>query len=1804
MRAHFDADLIAELKRRVVAHNEGTPAEAARLGDLRKVYERGFRGSNPGHRAMKRVDEHLARLAKAEFDETDHPRDGGGEFTSKGSGATRVRVDLPRTDQEHVREQERSAGYRALTSDAIPENRFGAAGGVLRDAGSIAAGAAIIHTLNKNPKNGLVTRAAGRLAGNVSGLAAGATTAVAANGVRAATINANRVIGKIPAVKLPMMPKMTVPKLPVMSQETAIKARRSASAAGAKFGRTVGRKATQLTGNLVQSAIRTAGNGPVTQRATQRSERVLTRLLGQGVDVEKATARATRAGALLDRGIKRNRKAAVFAALAGTTAMFIRNQVKDTMLDPASYGREIDGLSHRIINKVADSADLKQAHGAMLGELRKDLGHAGSIESLSAWLTADGGEGLAKAVVPWGAEFRNLLTGASALGGAAVGAGTAFLAGRATGLTGHKGNPYRDKDGKFTSKDKAVTGIGGLLGGAAAGLAVFAALRRHNTKVVPHQAKKLFDAIRTQSAKIENGSARQVKAFLKTEVDRKKKLLDTQTGAIRKKLKELDDHEGSSRTALEAKMMAVHHDRIATVLAMHPDVQLPGKDGKFVPIMDLAEDVPGFHRLSTDERMRTRLRLARDAVARLDRKGLQQVVKDLPEGVQKEVLDTHADMLTRVKGVAAQIAGHQGNIDTAIEAKKAAEAAVDARVAEHSAAEAAAKVATADEQPAANEALKAAAKARDDARKHFTKVNDALDKLRASPKGVDDPFTGKPLVPPTAAEVRAQRDELTRKATKSVDEKWKAEVEAFKKQQLEELSARESRLLTHVATSADKYGSPEYVQANVKHIADLDAKVRAASNRVTDAKIALAPAQRDFEDLQALRKAKTKTGLPKGMTPERAKQLRDTEKQIEDRHVELVGNLEREQTAHHQAAAELIQHTTVLKTLLQTGAPQVARKSNPLGLSPKLRGDLKRASATVKGPIGEFMRRPTIENLKVYVKTLPEKGKGIYDTASVGFKDGVERTWKDLTWRDPGDGHGARFSTGKAIRNAALGVGAAQAVYEDGGTLFNRAFGDDEKKTEARKKGLNIKWEDVPDPMTGGGFTTLSMPDPNKPGERVVLWGERQDTETSRVIPVRAGANMKQTTSRLKQHFENLAANKNGNGNGGNSEHHNPELEFDKPEHKQAVDAALKAIRSEGKQQTIEINHGGVPHLRFRQEDAKRSKEAKVDDLENAANLVANAVRKKMGDGKLRGEDLHKALGALFSRQGGAFTTKQAFRFLTGADPDGTVRDSVKSPLMKPEGLRSNDKAAVASALTSEIDRIINDSKPTTVAERSNLHRMVALVQTAKGLSADSVKGLHEKIGKLEVASRASTFQEAKPQAAPAAPAGLGEPVNADDRSEWARNDHIISPHATTYGNRVADAMGLERRADRNLIVSAVNSTARNVWSAYRKTDEGLTEEEAFKITHAAINRALAQASGAQDKYELAAKLFPKDGKGPFRSPEFLGELATAHIAMKEARPKDNNKSADSAFDDLETLMKASFGEFLSDLHPRAPAGSAGAGEFVAGGHGSMSSGQRLATEGVEAASKTATGGNEPPHEGQPRPRSRPQAWNHPVRAGNEIGGQLGYETAFSLANSFLPPQFKALTRFTRFATTMAAGQAGSYLGAAAGDAYGQHRLAAQGKAPEAYHPPTSKGGLGETLAELAGNVAGSTVGGSAGAAVGSTAGRYIGGAIGSLAGPGGAVAGVFAGGMAGGFLGRVAGGALAGYAGDLGAKTIYDRYAKTNGRQAADESVAEAGAAGAAGYGTYKVLGRTSAGKGLARHFGAFDQAAAGRVLARFTQR
>jgi hypothetical protein len=140
MRPVVDAAVIAALRNQVIKHNKANPAARVKLQELKKIWMRGYRhGRSPAAEAA--VNKHLAKrlravvatpesieaLAKAgDFEEAKVRRDADGKFASKGGppGGRREAFQDVRTERQHQKLRAENEGYRAETTQVI-QNTFG-----------------------------------------------------------------------------------------------------------------------------------------------------------------------------------------------------------------------------------------------------------------------------------------------------------------------------------------------------------------------------------------------------------------------------------------------------------------------------------------------------------------------------------------------------------------------------------------------------------------------------------------------------------------------------------------------------------------------------------------------------------------------------------------------------------------------------------------------------------------------------------------------------------------------------------------------------------------------------------------------------------------------------------------------------------------------------------------------------------------------------------------------------------------------------------------------------------------------------------------------------------------------------------------------------------------------------------------------------------------------------------------------------------------------------------------------------------------------------------------------------------------------------------------------------------------------------------------------------------------------------------------------------------------------------------------------------------------------------------------------
>lgn len=481
-RPHYDAAVIGALRAKVIEHNETVGREnphATKLEALKKIYGRAWRGPGSEENAMAAVEKHLA-LAKAEFDETKHRRDENGRFSSKGTpvpiGQRRQYADV-RTESQDRRLRDNNSGYQAAQTAVIPETRYSTllpyALGTLAALNQIRSGATA--DFGKDPFNEALRRGArgfARLTGYTAGRSAGdllgAGQMLTANVARRMGVKAKPVDVQNTARRSDAMGRALAYgagkgmdaytwvqlRLPDVISERMINASLTRAPQQPGIRGFAGRVAHQAVGRLGGATVGLLSGLPVMIPGAayigSKVGEVLDSAYPRRVDkldapeIDDLLAKV-QAGAGVDDLMKASPAAAASAA----------KRVASTAVD-AVVQRLAPGIQQRAAAAAAGNATLSRAKGVLLGRPYSGLPYTRPIQVAGA-------------------------LGAGALG-AAAGYGATRLA-QAVGdrAGGQRGNPYRDEDGRFTSRDKAAFVVGGLGALAAAGAAAYG-MRRGNAR--------------------------------------------------------------------------------------------------------------------------------------------------------------------------------------------------------------------------------------------------------------------------------------------------------------------------------------------------------------------------------------------------------------------------------------------------------------------------------------------------------------------------------------------------------------------------------------------------------------------------------------------------------------------------------------------------------------------------------------------------------------------------------------------------------------------------------------------------------------------------------------------------------------------------------------------------------------------------------------------------------------------------------------------------------------------------------------------------------------------------------------------------------------------------------------------------------------------------------------------------------------------------------------------------------------------------------------------------------------------------
>ncbi len=497
----YDAWVIKALNKRVIAHNEAEtdPRRRLRLADVKTVHGRGWRDKES---AMAKVDAFVDHLAKAEdFEEWKHRRDNGGRFAPKGGGKSpeRHRADMERDDQ-----------YRAAHTQVIPETRFTTLGAPLAGLAGVGLGAASWGSgLANRAFSGTGRRVAGAVAGNAAKVAVGVPVLLATTATRPLLGRAALAFGLRPPSR--------------EAYRRFVRGSANGADHGARVAADLGMRAWTAARTRVLAAARKTGGPKAVWLAGAAVPGV-----AYGTGLYHA---AGAVGPVLD-------------------SLFPR-RVDKVDAGAALVKRMAQGED--LLAAVAGSEELALVKAAYLQDLAKaTVPSAASMARIANQAISRFQRRIGPAVVRYGTgKVRRAIVGAS---GRAIAGATAAAAGglAAGGATYAAGNPYRDAEGRFTSREKAAFMVG-VAGGLASGTAVVLGLRRGNMKAASAVIRDVADKAR--------GNLDQFQARVERELTARAQKTGISVGGNIDLTREFPEVGRKARIALPTKSMTLAETR-------------------------------------------------------------------------------------------------------------------------------------------------------------------------------------------------------------------------------------------------------------------------------------------------------------------------------------------------------------------------------------------------------------------------------------------------------------------------------------------------------------------------------------------------------------------------------------------------------------------------------------------------------------------------------------------------------------------------------------------------------------------------------------------------------------------------------------------------------------------------------------------------------------------------------------------------------------------------------------------------------------------------------------------------------------------------------------------------------------------------------------------------------------------------------------------------------------------------------------------------------------------------------------------
>ncbi len=898
-RPVYSPEVIWELRRRVMDHNEACAPDArVKLGELKTIFGKGWRGAQPYAHALSKVDSYLSDLRKAEFDPSQHPRGAGGRFASGTRGSPRegappstASLDaLPASRRDHRELAQANAGYRAMTSSVVPETRFSASGQLIRDVGSIGTGIALAASLARGKPTGFaarLSRVAGREVGRAAAALPAAIVAGAANAAR------SRLRG---ARGTPLTREAAEAERAAISKYIRAAAGRGARA-GEKLGDYAWRPPSWVA-RTIHEAIGRAGAPPA-----------LTHLF--------------RAGATVGAGVP--------------IGLAIRSHIAGSVFDPASIGSLVDGFrGYRRVQKGSPSLPLdviEDGRDAMLAALRK----GGDLDDLRKALPAGFYSKAGRALLT------TLAGGAGAAAGAAAG-GTASYVRR---LKGKKGNPYHDAHGRFTSRSGAST-LGAAAGGAAlAATLAYAGLRAHNARMVQQSARTIIRSYRgaINALKSDYGEGARLEAHLRSERAFIARHIEADRGLqhVRAQQKELG---AAAPFHYIARARAEANQKMAQTATFWDKFRLPNSVGW---------TTVGERRAAAASPHGRDAALFRDLTAFLGRatpQQFQEAIRDLsPE--QRVAADAWLSSRGVIpERINEQLSAHHAAIDKAKKALETAEKTAESASAAELAAHAAHTAAPDEGKEAAAAAVTAAQVATEAATKGVAAAQRRLVTLEAKAPEVVSPVTGVRIAAPTATDHADVIESAQGRAARGARRAFDQEAERLRRGRAETLAERANRALGALAVLGERHGmGAAWHRAPARALATAHREVLEARSRLADATKLKTEADRAVREARSALK-----GASEGDKAHLEGRLRDAQTKSAAAAAEV------SRIAGERATARGARSLAAHAYISAIEAPHRSFRLLPPHFRQEIASDLEQAFRRPRGALRDLLRRPAVRN--------------------------------------------------------------------------------------------------------------------------------------------------------------------------------------------------------------------------------------------------------------------------------------------------------------------------------------------------------------------------------------------------------------------------------------------------------------------------------------------------------------------------------------------------------------------------------------------------------------------------------------------------------------------------------------------------------------------------------------------------------------------------------------------------------------------------------------------------------------------------